>query len=118
LTIGALARRAGVNASAIRYYEDLGLMPAPRRCNGRRLYDGDAVNHLRQIVRARALGFGVSELTRLAAADGPARRTAGVAKAATLRAMAQAMLAQADTLDTLAECACAGPTTCALNLPS
>jgi MerR family regulatory protein len=35
LTIGELARRAGVSASALRYYEELGLLPAPARISGR-----------------------------------------------------------------------------------
>ena len=39
LTIGEVARRAGVHTSAIRYYESVGLLPPPKRLNGRRRYD-------------------------------------------------------------------------------
>jgi len=35
LTIGEIARYAGIETSAIRYYESVGLMPPPRRVNGR-----------------------------------------------------------------------------------
>jgi DNA-binding transcriptional MerR regulator len=38
VTIGELARRAGVAASAVRYYERMALLPVPARQNGRRVY--------------------------------------------------------------------------------
>ncbi len=40
LTIGDVARRSGLRPSALRYYEEAGLLPAPARVNGRRRYDG------------------------------------------------------------------------------
>jgi DNA-binding transcriptional MerR regulator len=40
LTIGELAKRTGVATSALRYYEELGLIPAPVRVSGRRRYPG------------------------------------------------------------------------------
>jgi DNA-binding transcriptional MerR regulator len=42
LTIGELARRAGVSPSALRYYEEVGLLPAPVRVSGQRRYPGSA----------------------------------------------------------------------------
>jgi DNA-binding transcriptional MerR regulator len=42
LTIGELARRTGVTASALRYYEELGLLPGPARISGRRRYPESA----------------------------------------------------------------------------
>ena len=42
MSIGELARRAGIRASAIRYYESIGLMPSPIRSSGRRQYDPHA----------------------------------------------------------------------------
>jgi hypothetical protein len=39
VTIGEVARKAGLQASAIRYYERLGLLPRPARIGGRRSYD-------------------------------------------------------------------------------
>ena len=36
LTIGQVARRAGINSSAVRYYERIGLLPAPKRVSGQR----------------------------------------------------------------------------------
>jgi MerR family transcriptional regulator, redox-sensitive transcriptional activator SoxR len=39
LAIGEVARRAGIRPSALRYYESIGLLPAPTRVSGRRRYD-------------------------------------------------------------------------------
>jgi MerR family redox-sensitive transcriptional activator SoxR len=39
LTIGEVARRAGVATSSIRYYERIGLLPKPDRAQGQRRYD-------------------------------------------------------------------------------
>lgn len=64
MTVGELARQAGVRASAIRYYERLGLMPPPPRRSGRRDYGPDALAHLAIVQFARHCGFSVAE-TRL-----------------------------------------------------
>lgn len=75
LTIGALARRTGVKAETIRYYERISLLQAPARTEGNyRSYDEAQLRRLSFIRRARDLGFSldnVRELLRLAdEADG------------------------------------------------
>lgn len=68
LTIGQLARAAGVAARTIRYYEEVGVLPAPRRTPaGYRAYGADTVEHLRFIRRARALGLPLRQLGALSA---------------------------------------------------
>lgn len=114
MTIGALARLVGVRCSAIRYYESLGLMPAPRRIAGRRIYQRADIDRLNAIVTARALGFGVRDLTRLATASPTQLRQAAQRKAAAHRKTAEAAAAAADRLDLLALCACAELSTCTL----
>ena len=58
LSIGGLSKRTGCNIETIRYYERIGLMPAPPRTPaGRRVYDDDHVRHLTSIRRSRELGF-------------------------------------------------------------
>ena len=60
LTIGGLSERTGVNIETIRYYERIGLLPAPRRSEGRhRLYDGSLVQRLQFVRRSRELGFSI-----------------------------------------------------------
>ncbi len=68
LTIGRVARAAGVAIDTIRYYEREGLLPAPaRRLSGYRDYTPDAVARLRFIRRAKALGFTLPEIRELLA---------------------------------------------------
>ncbi len=66
MTIGHLAKASGVNIETIRFYERRGLMPQPdRRPSGYREYDAEAVRRLRFILRAKHLGFTLTEITEL-----------------------------------------------------
>ncbi len=65
LTIGEVARRAGVRASALRYYESVGLLEAPRRRAGRRAYNGAVLDMLRVVRLAQGAGFTLAEIRRL-----------------------------------------------------
>ena len=68
LTIGEVARRAGLHTSAIRYYESVGLLPPPKRVNGRRRYDERVFQRLGLIQLVRGAGFGIQEMQTLFAA--------------------------------------------------
>ena len=61
LTIGELARRAGVSASALRYYEELGLLPAPARMYGQRRYPESAARVVGTILLYSDAGFTLAE---------------------------------------------------------
>src|SRR5260370_26496278 len=65
MTIGQLGREAGIRPSAIRYYERLGLLPAPERRSGRRDYTDGAVAHLAVVQFALATGFTLRETRQL-----------------------------------------------------
>ena len=65
LTIGEVASQAGTTTSAIRYYEEIGLLPPPARVNGRRRYDRSAVQRLCVIERAQQAGFTLGEIREL-----------------------------------------------------
>ncbi len=66
LTIGHLAREAGVNLETVRYYERRGLLPKPpRSASGYRLFPSDAARRLRFIRRAQELGFSLKEIREL-----------------------------------------------------
>ena len=54
LSIGEVAERAGVNASAIRFYERRGLLPEPERVGGHRRYTGATVRRLEIIAAGRS----------------------------------------------------------------
>lgn len=65
LSIGEVARRVGIRTSALRYYESIGLLPAPKRINGRRRYDEPIVQLLGVLQLAQKAGFSVAEMQTL-----------------------------------------------------
>jgi DNA-binding transcriptional MerR regulator len=67
LTIGELARRTGVTAPALRYYEELGLLPAPARMSGQRRYPESAARLVAAILLYRDAGFTLAEQKALMA---------------------------------------------------
>ncbi len=63
---GQLAERTGCNAETIRYYEKIGLLPAPvRSAAGYRLYGETHEQRLRFVMRGRELGFAIEDLKSL-----------------------------------------------------
>jgi DNA-binding transcriptional MerR regulator len=63
---GELARRAGISADTLRFYERRGLLPsAPRTASGYRLFPPEALARVRLIRGALAIGFSVAELTAI-----------------------------------------------------
>jgi DNA-binding transcriptional MerR regulator len=67
LTIGELAGRTGVATSAIRYWEESGLLPAPARVSGQRRYPPSTVVLVGMILLLRDVGFSLRELKALLA---------------------------------------------------
>lgn len=68
MKIGELAERAGVGIQTVRYYERRGLLPEPDRTrSGYRDYDDHDALRLRFILRAKELGFTLSEVEELLA---------------------------------------------------
>ena len=62
--IQELAQLTGVSAKTIRYYESIGLLPDPPRAeNNYRQYPPEAVERLRFIITARALGFNLTDIS-------------------------------------------------------
>jgi len=93
LLIGEVARRARVRASAIRYYESIGLLPEPKRVSGRRRYPDDILRRLSVIGTAQRAGLSLDEVRELlAASDGKG------AAPERLRAIAQSKLPEVDAL--------------------
>ena len=65
LSIGEVAKLAGIRTSAIRYYESVEVLPAPQRINGRRRYDSRVLDRLAVIQIAQQAGFTVAEMRTL-----------------------------------------------------
>ena len=92
LSIGEAAKESGVKIPTIRYYEQIGLLPAALRSNGNRRYFGSAdLRRLTFIRHARELGFDVQAIrTLLALQDDPDQ------PCATADAIAKERLAEVD----------------------
>ena len=88
LTIGEVAREAGVAATTLRYYEQIGLVPAPARLGGQRRYDGAILARLEVIRLCKSAGFALEEIQLLFADDAPGRPIS--------RVLAEAKLAEID----------------------
>lgn len=76
--IGALSRLTGVNIETIRYYERIGMVPAPPRSeSGRRIYGEDERRVLAFIRRGRELGFSLPEIRALLELGAPGDASCG-----------------------------------------
>jgi MerR family redox-sensitive transcriptional activator SoxR len=119
LTIGQLAAAVGLNASAVRYYERRGVMPAPERTSGQRRYRPDAIARLRTIQAAQQVGLSLTEIKQLLAGADNGE------SAEVLRQLAERRLPDVDALieraqamkgwlELAAECRCASLDICDL----
>ena len=69
MQIGELAKRSGLSASRIRFYEAQGLIGVTRRANGYRAYGAEALMALNIIISAQDAGFTLEEIRRLMPGD-------------------------------------------------
>src|SRR5260370_41479332 len=65
LTISEVARQVGLRSSAIRYYEQMGILPAAGRVSGQRRYDRTVLYRLAVVQQARQGGFALEEIRTL-----------------------------------------------------
>ncbi|MDT0617487.1 MerR family DNA-binding protein [Salinisphaera sp. P385] len=107
MTIGTVARRAGVNLQTVRYYQRRGLIEQPSKPpSGYRRYNSDVVERIRFVKRAQELGFSLAEIGELLElGDGrcdDVRQVAEGQRALVARRIAD-LAAMQDTLDALIE---------------
>lgn len=120
LTIGEVARRAGVATSSIRYYERIGLLPKPGRDSGQRRYDVDVLGKLAFIGVAQSAGFKLREIKELVDgvddADnlGDRMRSLSTQKLDEVEALLERTKAMKGWLEVAKQCGCASPAECAL----
>ena len=65
LRIGEVAEQAGLRKSAIRYYEEIGLLPEPERMSGQRVYDRSILRRLALIDVSQRAGLSLAEIGEL-----------------------------------------------------
>jgi MerR family transcriptional regulator, redox-sensitive transcriptional activator SoxR len=123
LTIGEVARRAGVATSSIRYYERVGLLPEPERLHGQRRYDTEVLGKLGFIGVAQSAGFKLREIKELIdgvdSAGGMAEqmRSLSSQKLGEVEALLEHTKAMKGWLEVAKGCGCATPAECALFEP-
>jgi MerR family transcriptional regulator, redox-sensitive transcriptional activator SoxR len=122
MKIGQLAARAAVNASAIRYYEKLGLLPSPQRTSGQRRYPGDALDRVLLIRFAGEMGFSLGEIKlflhglRDSAPVGPRWKKLAHRKIREVEENIQRSLLLKSLLENLLRCRCASLQMCVQRL--
>jgi MerR family redox-sensitive transcriptional activator SoxR len=93
LTIGEVARQAGLRTSHIRYYEDVGVLPQPERVSGQRRYDDEILHRLAIVDVAQRAGLTLEEIRELTGSRG-----AGHNAGERLRALAERKLPDIEAL--------------------
>lgn len=106
LDIAEVARRTGVPASTLRYYDEKGLIRPIGRRGLRRLFDAGVLDRLAVIALGRSAGFSLTEIGRMFAPDGRLRinRAALAAKAGDLDATIRKLTALRDGLRHASAC--------------
>lgn len=100
LTRGELARRTGVNGETIRYFERIGMLPAPPRTEGgHRIYDERHVRTLRFVRSARSLGFTPEEVRTILSLGGPGRAPCEEVREIAAHHLAQVRIKIADLVE-------------------
>ena len=116
--ISRVAKQFGLAASALRYYERIGLLPPARIVGGRRHYDAVILNRIAIIQRARAAGFSLADIRELfsgyADAVPASRRWRELTrrKSAELEATAQRIRDMQALLEKMGRCGCDGIDAC------
>ncbi len=124
MTIGEVAARSAIPASAIRYYEKKGLLGVPVRTSGRRVYDSGVLNHLVIIRFAKETGFTLPEI-RVLLRGFPAQtppsvrwKKMTVGKIRELECALAKVQAMKEMLEALMSCSCQDLAQCARGLAS
>jgi DNA-binding transcriptional MerR regulator len=115
LSIGEVARRSGVAATTLRYYEDSGLLRPPSRVAGRRRYDQSVMTRLEVIGLCKAAGFSLDEI-RVLLTDGdpgrPASRTLAESKLIDIDAQMATLRRAREIIEWAMNCPCATVDAC------
>jgi MerR family redox-sensitive transcriptional activator SoxR len=122
MTIGELAALSNLKPSAIRFYEKAGLLPAPARRNGRRVYSSESADRLFLVCFAKDTGFSLPEIKLLLHGFPPSTpagdrwRKLATAKIQQLEAAIAKARAMEQMLRSIMKCRCTTMDQCARGL--
>lgn len=119
MTIGEVAEAVGLNTSAVRYYERVGILPEAERVSGQRRYGPETVDRLRTVQAGQQAGFSLEEIKQLlrGAEDGHAAeelRQLAERKLPDVDALIERAQAMKEWLELAAECRCGSLDVCTL----
>jgi MerR family redox-sensitive transcriptional activator SoxR len=107
MLIGEFSRRAGIAPSAVRYYEEQGLLPRVARVSGRRVFDDGLLANLMVVRLAGDAGFTLAEIRQLVTEFGQNRwRRLAQRKLGEVRAASERLRSMTALLEKLLHCKC------------
>src|SRR5579859_5547668 len=108
MKISEVAQRSGVMATTIRFYESIGVLPAPHRLNGQRVYGPEVIDRLTVIRFGLKTGFSLNELKILFLEFGSRtrRRTAAQGRLKELKSLRERVMLMEKFLKEIRLCAC------------
>jgi MerR family redox-sensitive transcriptional activator SoxR len=122
MRIGEVAEQAGLRPSAIRYYEEIGLIPEPERVSGQRTYDASVLRRLALIDVSQRAGLNLDEIRELLDAGtepiSPKIQELAARKLPEVEALIERAEAMRDWLRTAEGCGCQSIDECGLFDPA
>src|SRR5579863_4676471 len=104
LTIGDVARQSGIRASAIRYYENAGLLPKAARSGGQRRYHPEILARIALLRFAKECGFTLAEVRYLVSGRPDRWKTLAHSKLSELDALAERLSTMKAMLGRASKC--------------
>ena len=114
LSIGEVAKSTGVTVSAVRYYDEIGVIAASARVGGKRRFSPDTVGRVAFIRRAQEAGFSLEEIGRILDDERGGRRDLIEAKVAELADRRDRLDTMIALLAEISDCGCQAVASCPL----
>ena len=112
LTPGEVASRSGVSVSALRFYDQIGIIRADTRIGGKRRFAADTVGRVNFIKRSQAFGFSLDEIKVLLDEQAGGWRASVDAKLAELADQRERLDHMIELLNEIRDCGCETVATC------
>lgn len=110
--IGQLASATGVAVSALRYYDEVGVITPAERAGGKRWFNPNAIGRVNFVRRAQRFGFSLTEIRDILDDETGQTRAIAAAKIAELRARQVELGTMIELLEEMVACGCQAVATC------
>jgi len=113
LTIGEVAKSAGVAVSTLRYYDELGLTPNVARTGGNRHFDQESIQRVSFIQQCKSVGLSLKEIQSILDEDSGDWHELVARKIVEMTATRDSYTKMISKLEAIMTCGCKDPATCA-----